>query len=828
MQDSHTKAVQSRPISRPSELPEFFQRITQYQSEFMIYDDGFRGWTLRYTDVGRLAKSFAARLQSEGVRKGDAVAIWSESRPGWIVALWGCLLTGVVVIPIEPQSSLDWYRKIEQKVRPRLLLVGDRVPEISAACPVWRLRETEQDRFAGTLTPVQVLEDDVAEIVFTSGTTAEPKGVVITHRNLAAQIRPIEDQFGPYLKYVRPFAPLRILNLLPMSHLFGQSLATFVPPLIPASVLFISNTSPREIVRQIRSRRVAILVSVPRILEVLRDYIVHRFPATADSSRLSDAWPRRWWRYRAVHRMFGWKFCCVVSGGAPLPADLERFWSNLAFVVVQGYGLTETAPVISFNHPFHVHPGTTGQPMAGVDVRIASDGEVLVRGDIVTPGYFEDPEKTRAAFRDGWFHTGDFGELDAEGNLIIRGRKNEMIVTPEGLKVFPEDVERVLDQIPGVRESAVIGQDHVHAVLVLESGVKPDDVIYEANSKLEEHQKIRSFSIWPQEHLPRTKTTRKLRRAEIASVIASGAAQPALKPENELAGLVQKYAPGRAIGPETTIEELGLSSLDRVELMLDLEAKLNVTIDEGAFASASTVADLARSKPAAEETSFPRYSRRWFSRMIRGVVLEGILLPLTNLYARRRVSGLEHLRGLEGPVIFAANHESYIDTPVVLASLPWRMRRRIAPAMWKEYFDAHFHPERYSWFEGWTNSILYGLITVLFNGFPIPQTEMGAGESIRYMGELAEQGWSILIFPEGGRSPSGEIGRFLPGVGMIASHLHLPVIPIRIRGTGRVLPPGANWPRRGRVEVTIGAPIQLQGDSYPALALQVEDDVRRL
>lgn len=828
-QDSEVKAVLQSATRRRSELHEYFRRIVRYQTEFIIYDDGFRGWTYRYSDIGRMAESFAARLQSEGVRKGDSVMIWSESRPGWIIALWGCLLAGAIVVPIEPQSSLDLFRRIESKVRPRLILSGERVPGIeSRDVPVWRLAEMERRGGGSIPAPVEVFDDDVAEIVFTSGTTAEPKGVILTHRNLAAQLQPLEDEFAPYLKYVRPFAPLRILNLLPMSHLFGQSLATFVPPLIPASVVFISSSSPREIVRQIRSRRVGIVVSVPKVLQVLRDYIVHRFPETADTSRISNVWPRRWWRYRRVHRMFGWKFCCVVSGGAPLAVDLERFWENLGLVVVQGYGLTETAPVISFNHPFHVRPGTTGKPLTGLDVKIAEDGEVLVRGDSVTPGYFEAPEDTRSAFEEGWFHTGDFGELDAFGNLIIRGRKKEIIVTPEGQKIFPEDVESVLDRLQGVREAAVIGKDHVHAVLVLDTGVKPDEVVRDANAKLEEHQKIRSFSIWPGTELPRTRTTRKLRRAEIARVVETGASPPASKPESDLASLVRKYAPGRLIGPETTIEELGLSSLDRVELMTDLETNLNVSIDERAFAAVQKVADLAKTVPPIEETAFPRYNRSWVCKIIRGIALEGVLLPFTNIFAERKVSGLEHLTGAEGPVIFAANHESYLDTAAVLATLPLRWRRRIAPAMWKEYFDAHFHPERHSLAERWGNNALYALITVLFNAFPIPQTEMGAGESIRYMGELAEEGWSILIFPEGGRSPNGQIGRFFPGIGMIAARLSLPVVPIRIRGSGRVLATGAKWPRRGPVEIAIGAPIQLRGESYALLAQQVEDAVRRL
>ncbi len=820
---------------RLSELPQFFRRIAQYDDEFIIYDDGFRGWTFQYRDIARLARAFAVRLRAQGIRKGDAVLIWSESRPGWIVALWGCLIIGAAVVPVEPQSSLDLFHKIEQKVGPRLILLGERVPPVTGAhVPIWRLSKIENS--AGQALPeAQSLSgDDVAEIVFTSGTTGEPKGVVITHRNLAAQLRPIEDQIAPYRKFVRPFAPLRILNLLPMSHLFGQALATFVPPLIPASVVFISSASPHEIVRQIRSRRVTLLVSVPKVLEALRDFILHRFPETADLPKAPEKtgsernWVRRWWRFRAVHRMFGWKFCCVVSGGAPLPVDVENFWVNLGFVVVQGYGLTETAPVISFSHPFHVQHGTAGKPIAGVDVKIAEDGEVLVRGDNVTPGYFKAPQETSEAFRDGWFHTGDFGELDALGNLIIRGRKKDTIVTPEGLKVFPEDVEGVINRLPGVRDSAVIGTDQVHAVLVLEPGANANDIVRRANEALESHQKIRSVSLWPASELPRTTTTRKLRRAEIAGAVVREIPQTASKPPSDLAALLEKFAPGRAIGPETTLEELGLGSLDRVELMMDLEARLEARIDENAFASVSKVRDLEKPLAETEPAHFPAYNRAWIARLVRGVLLEVVLLRLTGLIARRKVSGVENLDSIRGPAIFASNHQSHFDTPVILASLPPRWRRRIAPAMWKEYFDAHFHPERHSLLERWANSAVYFLVSLLFNGFPIPQAETGVRESIRYMGELAEEGWSVLIFPEGERAVTGEIGRFFPGVGMIASRLHLPVVPIRLNGVGRVLPPHAKWPRPGPVEVSIGAPIQLQGESFSDLAKRVEEAIRNL
>jgi long-chain acyl-CoA synthetase len=820
----------AEPPRRPSQLPEFFRRIAQYKQEFIVYDDGFRGWTFSYEDIARRAVLCAARLREQGIRKGDRVLVWSESRPGWVMALWGCLLQGVVVVPVEPQSSLDLFRRIEQKVRPRLVLLGDRVPDVSSntQVPAWRLSELEQSTSQAQLAPETLTSDDIAEIVFTSGTTAEPKGVVITHGNLAAQIGPIEEQIAPYRKFVRPFAPLRFLNLLPMSHLFGQSLATFVPPLIPSSVVFVSSTSPHEIVRQIRSRRIALLVSVPKVLEVLRSFVVRRFPETANLEGSDQSWPFRWWRFRAVHRMFGWKFCCVVSGGAPLPAALEQFWSNLGYVVVQGYGLTETAPVISFNHPFHVRHGTTGRPLSSVDLKIAPDGEILVRGANVTPGYFESPEETAAAFREGWFHTGDLGEIDPEGHLIIRGRKKDVIVTPEGLNVYPEDVEAVLDCLPGVQESAVIGKDRVHAVLVLEPGANADEIVRQANARLEDHQKIRSFSTWTGAELPRTKTTRKLRRVEIARAVEQGLSQPPEKPGTGVASLVAKYAPGRAIGPDTTIDELGLSSLDRVQLMMDIEEHLNTSIDERVFGEVRTVADLAKPMPVREEAPFPAYNRRWAARVLRGIALEGVLLPMTSLIARRTVSGLENLRRICGPVIFASNHQSHFDTPVILASLPLRWRRRVAPVMWKEYFDAHFHPERHGFRERWMNHMLYGLVTLLFNGFPIPQTETGARESIRYMGGLVEDGWSILIFPEGQRTATGEIGPFLPGIGMIASRLHLPVVPIRLRGVNRVLPRYAKLPKPGCVEVNFGAPLYLEGESYPVLARRVEEAVRNL
>jgi long-chain acyl-CoA synthetase len=763
------------------------------------------------------------------LKKGDAAMLWSESRPGWVIALWACLLEGIVLVPVDPQSSISLFHRIEQKSQPRVILLGEKVPALTdSTVSVWRLSEIELNSAEPPAESTAISPEDVAEIVFTSGTTAEPKGVVITHRNLVANLEPVQREMQKYRKYAGPFLPLRILNLLPLSHLFGQSLALFIPPMIPASVVFMQGTSAQEIVKQIKTRRVSALIAVPKILEVLRDFVTHRFPETEHALEARGPWPRRWWRFRRVHRLFGWKYWCFVSGGAPLPSELEQFWSRLGYVVVQGYGLTETAPIVTLSHPFHLRQGTVGKPLGGVDVKIAPDGEILVRGDNVTQGYYQAPVETSAAFEEGWFRTGDIGELDPQGHLLIRGRKKEMIATPEGLKVFPEDVEKVLNHIPGVRDSAVIGKDRVHAVLLLDPGVDADQIVREANQRLEEHQKIRAVSVWAGEDFPRTEGTRKLRRAEIANVIEKGLAPSTSKPVSELAALFQKYAPGRTITPETTLDELGLSSLDRVELMMDLEQKLDTRIDESAFASVHTLADLSRPMPPAEPIRFPTYNRTGFAKLIRRVALPGFLLPLTRIFAHVHVQGRENLDALRGPVIFAPNHQSYLDVPVILAALPAPWRYRIAPAMSKEFFDAHFFPQRHPWHERFTNSLNYRLSTLLFNAFPIPQREMGAGQSIRYMGELTEEGWSILIFPEGDRTHAGELHPFQPGVAMIASHLRLPVVPIRIKGLERVLHRTAKFPTPGRVDVHIGAPIFLTGESFADQAHQVEEAVKAL
>src|SRR5829696_6352951 len=510
-------------------LLDFFADLALIDASFISHDDGYRTRRSTYREIAADSRAVADRLCREGIVTGDKVLIWSENRPEWIALLWGCLLEGVIVVPVDYRSSAELTLRIAAIVDAKAVIAGDVVPTFQSDRPVWRIAEvavpTDSVRERSLIESrherrsIETKPEDVAEIIFTSGATAEPKGVVLTHRNILANIVPIERELTKYRRYVSLVSPIRFLNLLPLSHMFGQSLATFVPPLLQSEVFFMRSYAPQDIIERVHASRISVLVCVPKILEVLRDHVTRVAPEVTRPSPAGTHWVRRWWIYRRVHRMFGLKFWAIVVGAAPLDAELEAFWTELGFVVIQGYGLTETAPVVTLNHPFHRSAGAVGKPIGGVELKIAPDGEILVRGDNVTTGYFNAPEETRSAFRDGWFHTGDVGELDAQGHLRIRGRKKEMIVTPEGLNVFPDDVERVLNGLPGVRESAVVGAplpgssaERVQAVLVLDAGVDPDAIVREANSQLLDHQRIRAAAVWPGNELPRTEGTRKLRR----------------------------------------------------------------------------------------------------------------------------------------------------------------------------------------------------------------------------------------------------------------------------------------------------------------------------
>ena len=500
-------------------LIDVFRSLEGHRGEFVIHDDGYRVRRFTYEQVTRAARGFARRLEGAGLAAGDKMLLWGENSAEWLACYWGAVIAGVIVVPIDYRSSPNFALRVAAIVGAKLVCSGSDVDggarglSFESPLSLWPFDEFDWGA-DGPMPDRSITRDDIAQIVFTSGATAEPKGVVVRHKNLLANLVPVAKEVAKYKPYARPFLPLRFLNLLPLSHLFGQSMATNIPPLVDGTVVFMRSFNPHDIVRRVKEWRISVIVCVPKILDVLREHAIRIDPEAADPPKGLSI-PARWWRYRTIHRAFGFKYWAFVVGAAPLGPELEEFWKRLGFVVIQGYGLTETAPIVTLNHPFKTNTGSVGTPVGGVEVRIAEDGEILVRGENVTEGYFEpereeghqghgeggrgpgreeardadQPDSGRTRDAQGWLHTGDIGELDAQGRLFIRGRKKEMIVTPEGLNVFPDDVERVVEGVAGVLEAAVVGHrdpgttnERVHAVLVLEPGTSADAVVAAANA----------------------------------------------------------------------------------------------------------------------------------------------------------------------------------------------------------------------------------------------------------------------------------------------------------------------------------------------------------
>ena len=838
-------------------LIDFFEDRIQSDKTFLIYDGGYRTHRYSYDEVRHAACHLASRLVSAGLTPRDKVIIWGENRAEWIVAFWGCLLARVICVPIDFRASPEFLKRVASLVAARIVIADKSLTATNlTSVDVWQIETLLTKESTASRSHEDISGDltsrDLAEIIFTSGATSEPKGVEITHGNVLANIVPVEQEITKYLKYGRPFLPLRFLNLLPLSHMFGQAMATFIPPMLDSITVFMRGFNPTDIVRQIRSQRVSVLVCVPKILDVLRKHIESQIPEASEPAVANEHVAKRWWRYRKVHKLFGYKFWAFVVGAAPLSEDLERFWSKLGFLVIQGYGLTETAPIVTLNHPFRTRQGSVGSPIGGVEIKIAEDGEILVKGGNVTSGYYNAPKETASAFEDGWFHTGDIGSIDPDGRLSVRGRKKEMIVTPEGLNVFPEDVERAVNGRPGVRDVAIVsdnvsGEERVHAVLLLEDNADPDAIVRDANAVLEDHQRIRNYTVWPEASLPRTEGTQKLKRQALKQWLQGSVSHSERKPsdsETSVDTVLSKFTGNRQLSDSTTLDEIGLSSIERIELMLALEQVSEQSLDETLFDGLTTIGTLkiALKNPQIERTTqklthslttadpitFPTWNQSPPARSLRGLALSAFLLPLTRLFAWVTVNGADNVEVTNGPVLFAANHQSHLDAPVILTALPHNRRHSVATAAALEWFSAHFHPRRFSWWERKRSGLSYYLTALCFNIVPLPQRETGTREAMRYLGTLLTNGSSVLIFPEGRRSKTKVINQFRPGVGMLASQLEVPVIPVRIEGINNIWPEGRRVPRVGRARVTFGSAMRFSGSDYEEIARRIEDAVKAL
>ena len=820
-----------------------------------VEPSGYRVVRSSYRGIANTACRFARELTARKIRKGDRVVLWGPNSAAWVAAFFGCAHRGVIVVPMDYAASPDFVQRVFQQVNARLLLCA-RDHALPGAPTLFfeEFHESLSRHSPAPFAPDGITREDALEIVFTSGTTAEPKGVVITHGNVLANIAPLEEQIKRYLKYERFVHPVRFLNLLPLSHVFGQFLGMFLPPLMAGTVVFQESLKPAEVIHTIHRERVSVLVAVPRMLQSLKEKIERDLEDAGELESFQKRFAaakgkhflRRWWIFRRIHRQFGWKFWAFISGGAALDRESEEFWQRLGFAVVQGYGLTETTSLISVNNPFRVGKGSIGKVIAGREIKLAADGEILVRGAGVASGYWSAGELHSVASHqdEGWYHTGDIGELDAEGNLYFKGRKKDVIVTPAGMNVYPEDLENALKAQPAVKDCVVIplavgGNAEACAVLLLrnqagEDQADPARIIEAANQTLAEYQRIRRWLVWPGEDFPRT-STQKPRRKEIAAtaekMLAAGeATSPA--PDVPLSELISRITK-RSLNNPAESADLNLSSLDRVELLSALEDRYQIDLSETRFSAVNTVGDLQRmlkgDLPPRALYHYPAWTQHWPVTWVRFVVHYLLLRPSVFVLGWPRIQGRENLRGVNGPVLVICNHIGDVDVGFILTALPARFRHHLATAAGGEALEAlRTPPATRNFFLRIFDRVEWFLGVALLNIFPLPR-EAGFRDSFAFAGESVDRGFSILVFPEGRHTKDGNMHLFRSGIGLLVKNLGIPVVPMRIDGLFELKHAGRRTARPFQVKVKIGPPVRFDADADPAaIAADLQKKVQDL
>jgi len=475
-------------------------------------------------------------------------------------------------------------------------------------------------------------------------------------------------------------------------------------------------------------------------------------------------------------------------------------------------------------------------------VKLSPEGEILVRGENIASGYWSKESVAPAVDAEGWFHTGDLGERDEAGNLYFKGRSKNVIVTPEGLKVYPGDLETELRKEPTIRDCVVIGLDvsgnaeACAAILLRDANSANADeeaavAVRRANQRLAPFQQMRRWIVWRDQDFPRTPTQKpilaKIRAAAEAEV--QGRAQTLSSAANDL---LSRVSHGRV----SIKDPLQLSSIERVELMSELEDRYQVDLTEADFSSAQTTAAIERllesPPPRTQAFQYPTWPFRWPARVFRAIAVNCVTLPAVFIlgwprrYGRKKLAAAINSRAN----LVVANHVTYFDPAYVLAGLPRKIRRRLAVAMDGEFLESMRTPlPGTNFFMGVIGRIRYFLLVSIFNVFPLPR-RAGFQRSFAFMGQLIDRGWSVLIFPEGVETKDGQMGPFRAGIGLLATRLRVPVIPIYLGGLAKLKLSGRRVVALpGEIQVVSGEPVRFD-ENEPAekVAQELQDRVAAL
>jgi len=800
-----------------------------------------QGAPLTYRELRDAAHRAGVLLGNRGIKPGDRVLIVSENSPDWVVAYFAILYAGAIAVPLDHLISPDELTAIAAIAEPRAALVSAACAKrlgaaVRASAPMAiELGELQRPFVLRAKTASFVPErKTVASIVFTSGTTGAPKGVMLTHGNFTSEVMMLGRVFALDGNDI-------LLSLLPLHHTFEFTCGMLLPLASGARIIYPIGVDAASLSRTLADVRPTALIGVPALWEAVHRRIVDEVEARgpffqAAFGQLRDL-NRRLDRdyhlnlgniiFRQVHTALGGRLKLAVSGGAALPQRVAQFFNDIGVKLLEGYGLTESAPVLSVSRPEEpVTPGSVGKPLGGVELKLdTSDGgevgEIIARGHNVMVGYYRNQAATDDVLKDGWLHTGDLGRFDSEGRLYIVGRAKDVIVDSGGNNIYIDELEEAYGHSPYVKELAVVGlkvaQGEQVAALVVpqyakgESRRAVEDRLREHFEKvsagLNPHKRIRILRFTDAE-LPRTRT-RKIKRSEVGAIVRrmveSHADQRATFSSEVEPWLAQALAQVASVAPEITpatrlIEDLGLDSLALAELGEHIAVKAGRELSAEELSNISTVDDLQRlvgqgqSRPRLP--SYARFGRPYTIelpaalRRIGERTFRRSLDTAFDRWLKPRVMGRGNIPANRN-VLVVANHCSHVDFGLVSYALG-AMGQELVVLAAKDYFF---------------NTGLRRFIATNFTRLIAFDRERAQIESLdEALGELAA-GRSVLMFPEGTRSPDGALHEFKSGAGYVALHSGCDVLPVHISGTHEVLGKGHLIPRRAPVEVRIGRPV---------------------
>ncbi len=813
-------AVPTSPANVYEVLP---RRAATYPSATALGSQ--QGLTWRSVDSAELlarVDQLAVELAREGVGEGDRVVLWVPNTwriAAYLFAIWKL---GAIVVPFDREMNPDAATTIIEAVEPSAIVVGygEQPPWADPPDVTEWWEPGSRSEAAPPPAAWRPPDEELAAIFFTSGTTGDPKGCMITHANLRSQIEALGE--------VIPLdTSSRLASILPLSHLFELVCGLLFPLASGAAVHYIPTRRGPDIVRVLSEQRISHMIAVPQLLTLMGGAFDERLrsslpgPLYRALNGLAARAPMRLrrWLFFMVHRKIGGRLGTLASGGAALGPETQRQWERLGVRVVQGYGTSECSPVIACGRADGGTPiGSVGGPIRGVEVKLAPDGELLVHGPNVMKGYWKDPVRTAEVLHDGWYATGDLARIDEAGDIWLSGRAKDLIVLPSGMNVWPEDVEDAFREHPAVKDAAVIavpsaaGGAALHAYLLAAGPQSPiEGIVTASNGRLAQHQRVATAAWWDDEDFPRTAGLQKVRRhllpiPDRATTVEVDRTQSADDPIGQAIAASARVA---AVQPHQTLGELGIDSLALVDLALSLEERSGKAVGDSDLSLEMTVTQVRQFMAGAAEGHGSDRQRAeslisatpsmWPYTWGRAFRFLGF--PIDLLYqlivTRTVIAGSEHLADLPPRVILAGTHHGYPDMPLVRRAV----RRTLGRAWARRLVVATAASGLV------TAGILAKYGTLSLGLYPLRQYS-DRDASLRGLARLAAAGNPILIFPQGAGgtshpSPDDERAgdhsvRFRPGVAHLATSLDAVVVPFGLAGTEEVLPPSLRKEHRGR------------------------------